>query len=209
MKHAVNLLQYPALDRQRRWRHRWTTSVAGGVVGVLLAWFYVQWEASQAQHIQQERQRLQAMLDAQKQQQQSQQKQQVQQAAWQQQVQHLQGVAQEHSAWEVLHQVLQREARVDVLQFLSLQLTQGQLVLQGRTSNLPSMNQARQRVSQDLGLELKLSSALLAAEPPAQSQPPAPAMVEFVWQGDWSALRSRSAKTIAVSSGGSAPRSVP
>jgi len=191
---TVNLLHYPALDRQRRWRHRWTTSLAGGVVGVLLAWAAVQWVASYARQIQQEQQRLQATLSAQKKQLQSLQKQQAQHKERQQQVQHLQGVAQQHKAWEVLHQALQREAREEALQLLSLQLTQGRLALHGRTSNLHSMNQARQRVSHELGIDLKLFSALVTSEPPDQSKRQASAMVEFVWQGDWPMPRSRAEK---------------
>lgn len=209
MKRAVNLLHYPALDRQRKSRHRWTTSLAGGVVGVALAWSAVQWQASHAQQIRQEQQRLQAILDAQKQQLQSRQKQQAQQGVWQQQVQHLQAVAQEHSAWEVLHQALQREAGEGSLQLLSLQLTQGRLALHGLTSNLQSMNQARQRVSHELGLDLKLSSALITAEPPAQRQPQARAMVEFVWQGDWPVPRSRTDKPSAMPSSVAASKPLP
>lgn len=197
MNFTVNLLHYPALDRQRRWRHRWTTSLAGGVVGVALAVSGVQWADSHARQIQQEQQRLQATLSAQKKQLQALQKQQIQQGAWQQQVQHLQAVAQQHKAWEVLHQALQREAREDALQLLSLQLTQGRLALHGRTSSLHSMNQARQRVSHEVGIDLKLFSALVTSEPPDQSKRQAPAMVEFVWQGDWPAPRSRSEKIAA------------
>lgn len=200
MKPALNLLNYPALDRQRKWRHRWTTSLAGGVVGVLLAWSAVQWQSSRALPIEQERQRLQTIVGAQKQQLLAQQKQQVQQVAWQQQVQHLDTVAQEHRAWEVLHQALQREAAGGALKLRSLQLTQGRLTLHGQSAGLQSMNQARERVARDLGLDLKLTSALIMAEPSAQRPPPTRARVEFVWQADWSVPRSRADKTKAMPS---------
>lgn len=170
------------------------------MVGVLLALATVQWKASHAQHIQQEHKRLQAMLAAQKKQLQSREQQQVQHGIWQQQVQHLQGVAEQHRAWELLHQALQREARAGALQLESLQLTQGRLALHGRIPHLQSMNQARQRMSHDLGLDLKLSSALTTAQPRGLDKPQAPVMVEFVWQGDWLVPRSRPEKPVAIPS---------
>lgn len=205
----MNLLNYPGLDRQRRWRHRWTTALAGAVVGVLLAWFAAQWAVSHAGQTQQELQRLQAILSAQKQQLQWVQKQQLQHGAWQQQVQHLQAIAQQHKAWEVLHQALEREAHEGGLQLLSLQFTQGRLALHGRNPNMQSMNQARQRVSRELGLDLKLVSALVMEESPGSGKPQAPAMVEFVWQGDWPISHFRSEKSVAGPSSPSASRPLP
>lgn len=207
MKYAVNLLNYPALERQRRWRHRWTTSLAGGMVGVMLAWAVLQWVDVHQEQVQQQHQRLQAMLDAQKKQRQSLQKQQAEHGVWQQQVLHLHGVAQQHKAWELLHQALQREAGEGALQLLSLQLAQGRLSLHGRTTDLQGMNQARMRISHDLGLELKLSSALILPEPSVRSPSQAPARVEFVWQGDWPLLRPQAEKTMVAPSGPMSPKS--
>lgn len=213
---AMNLLHYPALDRQRRWRHRWRTFVAGTVAGLGLAWSGVQWTVSQAPELQQAHGQIQASLQTQKQQRQHVQQEKAEHAVRQQQVGHLQQVAQQHKAWSVLHQALLHEARDGSLQLLSLQLVQERLELHGRAHSLQSMNQARQRIAQDLGVGLELSSAVLAPIAHDANQPDtlrrvqqATPTVEFVWHAGWPAIRSRAVPVTGVAQGAVAASSVP
>lgn len=194
----MNLLNYPGLDRQRRRRHRWRTALAGFLAGVVLAAAGVHEMVSRLPHLQREQQRLQSLQGTQKQQQTSLQQQQRQQGQLQEQVLHLQVVAQHHQAWEALYQALQREAQDGALQWLNLELGQDRLVLQGRAPSLSSMDQARERLSQKLGMALSLSSVLITptredvsllagAEVGAERLPP----VAFVWHADWPVLRTQ------------------
>ena len=197
---AMNLLNYPALDRQRRWRHRWWTTLAGCLVGALTAWAGVQWLEAQGVQLQQEQQRLNALLGSQKQAMQSLQKQQALHGNWQQQAQHLQRVADQHAAWEVLYRGLHREAAQGAFQLVSLQLSEDRLALHGRAKNLQDMNLARERLSQALGWVLQLSSAQFTTDTdkPGSSQVRATAgeTLEFVWQSDWPTLRNKAEKKI-------------
>lgn len=194
----MNLLNYPGLDRQRRRRHRWRTALAGFLAGVVLAVAGVHEMVSRLPRLQQEQLRLQSLQGTQKQQQTSLQEQQRQQGLLQAQVLHLQSVAQHHQAWEALYQALQREAQDGALQWLNLELGQDRLVLQGRAPSLSSMDQARERLSQKLGMALSLSSALITparedvsplagAEVGVERLP----LVAFVWHADWPVLRTQ------------------
>lgn len=195
---AMNLLNYPALDRQRRRWHRWWTSLAGGSVGVLMAWAGAQWLAAHGVQLQQEQQRLNALLGLQKQATQSLQKQQVQQANRQQQGLHMQRVADQHAAWETLHRALQREAVQGGVQLVSLQQSEDRLVLHGRANTLHDMNRARERLSQALGWALDLSSAQFTTQSDKPGSSPARSAggetLEFVWQANWPVMRAGAEK---------------
>lgn len=213
---VMNLLNYPGLDRQRRYRYRWTTALAGGLAGVVLAAGGMHWTVSRLPPMQQELQRLQALVAAQKQQKKSLEHQQAQHATWQQQALHLQHVAEQHQAWQVLHQALLREAQGGALQWLSLELNQDRLALHGRAQSLPSMNQARQRLSHMLGIPLHISSALITPAKPEMHKPSGPdagqqrlPAVEFVWHGDWPMTRTRSDKSGSLTKDAPAARPLP
>lgn len=194
---TVNLLHYPALARQRRaWHRRWT-SLAGLLVGGLVVALALHWRDDYKHHLQQELQRTQSQLSLKKQQHQAAQQRQRQREEVRQQVQHLQHVADQHRAWEVLHQTLQQEAHAGGVQFLSLQWGSGRLEMQGRAQDLQRMNQAREHLSQELRLVLDLTRAQfaanvggLSASPHAVNLSPSASVVEFAWQADWPVMRS-------------------
>lgn len=210
---TLNLLNYPGLDRQRRRFHRRWTSAAGLVVGSLLAGLLLYWSEHYKQVLQQEQQDLKAKVGTQKTQQQATEKSQLQQGQGRLQWQHLQQVAEEHKAWEALNLALQQEAGHGALQWLSLQLTQDRLELQGRAKDLQSMNQARERLSHELGGVLSLTRAQFVGDVgglnPGQARADRSAAVEFVWQMDWSVLRARHEKPVGVLSSGSSKKASP
>ena len=213
MTATLNLLNYPGLDRQRRRFHRRWTSAAGLVVGGLLAGLLLYWGDHYIQVLEQEQQHLKAKVSAQKAQQQVIEKSQLQQGQGRLQWQHLQQVAHEHKAWEALNLALQQEAGHGTLYLLSLQLTQDRLELQGRAKDLQSMNQARERLSQELRGVLSLTRAQFVGDvgglSPGQTRVERSAAVEFVWQVDGSVLRARQEKPVDVLSSGSSKRASP
>lgn len=213
---TVNLLNYPALARQRRaWHRRWT-SLAGLLVGSLVVVLGLHWRDDYKRHLQQELQRTQAQLNLQKQQHQTAQQRARQREAVRQQLEHLQQVADQHRAWEALHQALQQEANAGGLQLLSLQWVSGRLEMHGRAQDLQRMNQAREHLSQELRLVLDLTRAQFAADargpsasPQAVSLRPAAGVVEFAWQADWPVMRARREKPVGESAAQAADKALP
>lgn len=197
-----NFLQYPALARQRKSRHRWQTSLAGLVVGLASAWGLLQWGQQALADMQQERARLQKRLDDITLQQQTHHKQQALQKKWDQQALHLSQVSQQQAIWQVLHRALLQEPNLSSARFLSLQMDPDKFELQGVAPDLERMDGARQRVSRalmeassrgdvspaQLGAPvLTLRSLVLSEVRPgdAADHLPQTAGLEFVWQGAW------------------------
>ena len=99
------------------------------------------------------------------------------------------------------------------LQLLSLQLTSDRLELQGRAKDLNSMNQSRERLSQDLPWVLSLTRAQFVADGlgsnPSPVLPDRSAAVEFVWHADGLGLGARYEKPGAASPSGSSEKASP
>ena len=210
---TLNLLNYPGLDRQRRRFHRRWTLAAGVVTGSLVALLVLHWSDQYKLFLQQEQQRIKTQVSAQKLQHQAAEKSKLQQGQGHLQLQHLQQVAEQHKAWEALNRALQQEAGQGALQLLSLQLTSDRLELQGRAKDLTSMNQARERLSQDLPWVLSLNRAQFVADGrganPSETQADRLAAVEFVWHAHWPALRARPEKPGAALPSGSSEKASP
>lgn len=213
MKAALNLLNYPGLDRQRRRFHRRWTLAAGVATGSLVGFLLLHWSDPYRLFLQQEQQRLNAHVSAQKLQQQAANQSKLQQGQGQLQLQHLQQVAKQHKAWEALNRALQQEAAQGGLQLLSLQLTSDRLELQGRAKDLNSMNQSRERLSQQLPWVLSLTRAQFVADGlgsnPSPVLPDRSAAVEFVWHADGLGLGARYEKPGAASTSGSSEKASP
>ena len=59
---ALNVLHYPSLARQQKIFHRWWSSLAGLLLGGVMAWGWLQWQDLQTARLQQEQGLLQASL---------------------------------------------------------------------------------------------------------------------------------------------------
>jgi hypothetical protein len=172
-----NLLNHPGLAQQRRVFHRGWSSVAGVIVGCLLAWSVQQWQKAETLRLQLASRYLQSEWLARTQQskdqahQQSLQRLQVEQAA------HLQQIAMHQQAWMAVHERMQ-EMAVGGLRLSRLQSDTGHVAWHGEFSRFEVMAAARQSLSDQLGQNVTLKD--MTTGPASQ--------VGFVWQTTWPAL---------------------
>lgn len=172
-----NLLSHPGLAQQRRVFHRWWSSLAGVLVGCLLAWGGQQWLRAETYRAQQSHRQLQSEWLSRTQhiqevkQRQTQQRLQVEQAA------HLQQIALHQEAWMAMHERLQQLA-VGGLRLSRLQSEAGHVAWHGEFNRFEAMAAARQSLSDQLGQEVSLKD--VSTGPASQ--------VNFVWQTTWPAL---------------------
>lgn len=197
-----NFLQYPALARQHKRRHRWRTFLAGGVLGVASAWGVLHWGQATLEQMQQERAHLQKQLQETTLQQQAHQKQQALQKKWDQQALHLTQVSQQQALWQALHRVLMQEPHLSSVRFSRLQMEPDKFELHGVAPDLERMDGARERLSRAL-----MEVSVRGDETPGQVRPPVltlrslvmpevglggaadrgsqTSVLEFVWQAAW------------------------
>ena len=197
---AFNLLQYPALVSQRRRLHRRWTSLAGLVVGSLMALWWMAGVHEQRLHLEQERALLQSRMKQLQTQLATDKARHAKHTTWQQQAAHVQALKVELQAWEDLHQALLQEVGPDSVQLLRFQFDSQTLELHGQAINLQRMAQAQARLSVPLADPARdkawtLVSLLNAAG--ADNAAPS-ATQEFVWQAHWPQL---GASRVAAASG--------
>jgi len=189
---AFNLLSYPALASQRRKRHRLWTSLAGLVVGSVLAGWAAQRVQETADQSEQALRRLQAQLTAQQALWGEVQKNQLAQQKWQVQSAHLAQIQRQHALWQALHQALQHEMAPGSVQLMRLQLEAKHLELHGNARDVQRMDEVRHALSAHLAQHLPsamvLSSLVVlpstSMKVAAQAKASAPTL-EFVWQSVW------------------------
>jgi hypothetical protein len=191
---SLNLLNHPSQAHERRVFHRWWSSLAGVLVGSLLAWGWQQWQMAQTLRLQQAQHQLQVALRAGTQQAKETARQQTQQRWQTQQAAHLQQIAQHQQAWMAVHDQLQAVAEVQGLRLSRLQSDAGQMELQGEMRRFEAMADARQSLSDQLGQAITLKNVTVS---PASQ-------VSFVWQAAWSDLHSASSAPASVPAAGSA-----
>lgn len=189
---SLNLLNHPNLVQQRRVFHRWWTSLAGVLVGSLLAWGWQQWQMAQTLKLQQAQSQLQAAWRAGTHQAKVTAQQQTQQRWQSEQVAHLQQIARHQQAWVDVHDRLQEVAEVQGLRLARLHSDAGQVELHGEMSRFEAMADARQSLSDQLGQAVTLKNVTVG---PASQ-------VTFVWQAAWPALHGASSAATAASSAG-------
>ena len=187
---AFNLLQYPALVSQRRNFHRRWTSLAGLVVGGLMALWWMAGVHEQRLHLEQERALLQSRMKQLQTQLATDKARHAKHTTWQQQAAHVQALKVELQAWEDLHQALLQEVGPDSVQLLRFQLDSQTLELHGQAINLQRMAQAQARLSVPLADPARdpawtLVSLLNAA---GTDNTALRATQEFVWQAHWPQL---------------------
>ncbi len=184
---VFNLLQYPALARQRRQIHRRWTSWAGLLAGS----FAAVWLMSQVQGKQfllaQERALLVSRLKQLENQRAADKAFQARQTTWQQQDAHVQLLSAQQQRWEALHLALLRETGPDTVQLQRLQLDAQTLELHGRAKDMQRMAQARARLSSPLASSMQDATWTLVSlvNATATQGLPAPASLEFVWRTHW------------------------
>lgn len=203
MSPSWNLLSYPALDQKRRRRHRVTTTLAGLLLGALMAWItgHVMSDAlqrSQLAHVQ-----LQAQWSELSQQSRQQQQREVAAEKNRQQEQHLHWISRQHQAWSALDEGLQRQSQDASWRLSRLQLESGQLTLSGWSRDVDSLSAVRKDLSGHLFAHIPFPIA--ANDPPVELlrqtsistrvalDPKGPLEaggLEFVWESPWPGPKS-------------------
>lgn len=175
MTRSLNLLNHPGLARQQRVFHRWWSSLAGLVVGTLLAWGWQHGLATETAQLQQAQSRLQEALRARQQQAQEADRAQTR-LRWQaEQAGQLQQIAEHQQAWVRLHESLQEEARERGLRLVRLQSEAEKIELHGAMQGVDAVTEVRQSLSAQWPQPLGLTS--MTAGPAGE--------VNFVWQAQW------------------------
>ena len=146
MSLSWNLLNYPAFHQKRRRRHRITTSLAGLVVGALMAGASLFWMERSLQGLRLQQAHLQAQWDEASQHLKLEQQQAAARESSRQQTQHLRQVVQQHQAWAALNQALLSEAQEDSWRLARLQLAPGKLELSGWSRDFDALNASRHRL---------------------------------------------------------------
>lgn len=189
MRH-LNLLNHPSRAQERRVFHRWWSSLAGVLVGSLLAWGGQQWQMAQTLHLQKAQSQLQSAWLERTQQTREATRHQAQQRWQAEQVGQLQQIARHQQAWMVLHERLQEAAQEQGLRLARLHSDAGQVELQGEMSRFEAMAAAQQSLSGHLGQAVALKNVTVG---PASQ-------VSFVWQTHGTALRGAPSDATAVTS---------
>lgn len=193
-----NLLNYPALRQQRRRRHRITTSFAGLLLGLGLAWATAEAMQSALQRWRMQHVQLQAQWNERSQQLQHAKQQAVAIDQQRQQVQQLGWITRQHQAWAALNEALRSQA-ADVSWRLSrLHMESGKLELSGWSRDFDRLNATRQTLTAHLqgplsepGATRPLPGDLVlqtsVANRGAHAQDSAGQLmgVEFVWLSPW------------------------
>ena len=180
MKRSLNLLSHPGLAQQRRVFHRWWSSLAGVLVGSLLAWGWQQWQMAETLRLQQVQSQLQSTRTVRTQQAKEVARQQTQQRWQSAQVAHLQQIARHQQAWVAVHDHLHEAAEGAGLRLVRLHSDAGQMEMHGEMTRFEAMAEARQSLADQLGQTVDLKNVTVG---PASQ-------VGFVWQAAWPALRS-------------------
>jgi hypothetical protein len=172
---SLNLLNHPGQARQQKVFYRWWSSLAGLVVGILLAWVWHHGLAIETAQLHQEQSRLQEALRARQQQAQEADREQNR-LRWQaEQAGQLQQISEHQQAWVRLHESLQEEARDRGLRLVRLQSEAEKIELHGAMQGVDAVSEVRQSLSAQWPHPLGLTSMTVG---PAGE-------VNFVWQAQW------------------------
>lgn len=211
MSTSWNLLNYPALRQKRRRKHRISSSIAGLLLGLGLAWATVQAMQSALQRWRMQHVQLQAQWNERSQQLQHAQQQAVAIDQQRQQVQQLGGITRQHQAWAALDEALRRQA-ADVSWRLSrLHMESGKLELSGWSRDFDRLNATRQTFTAHLqdplsepGATRPLPGDLVrqtsVATRGAHAQDSAEQVmgIEFVWLSPWPVFKPLNASARPV-----------
>ncbi len=175
MTRSLNLLNHPGQARQQKVFYRWWSSLAGLVVGILLAWVWHHGLAIETAQLHQEQSRLQEALRARQQQAQEADRAQTW-LRWQaEQAGQLQQIVDHQQAWMRLHESLQEEAQDRGLRLVRLQSEAEKIELHGTVQGFNAESEVRQSLSAQWPHPLGLTSMTVG---PAGE-------VNFVWHAHW------------------------
>lgn len=191
MNTAFNLLNYPIQARERRLRWRVVSSLAGWLMGMLLAgmaWYALQLErdALRAEH-----DRLQAHSAQRRAQAGDEQTRQEALATAQAQQELLTRVQQHQQAWVRLYKAVEQEARLGGWVLERLHVEGDRLVLQGRVREARGLAASQVRMSEALRIPLTWVSLVAG---PAELNDRHQSEQVFVWQGAWPALSTSASR---------------
>lgn len=189
--HTFNLLHYPSLARQQKLFHHWWTSIAGVLLGGMVAWGWLQWQDIQTQSLQQTQSLLQASLVARKQQSKEAALGQTQSRLQTAQLLQLAQIAQHQQVWLSLHDLLQTQVRRHGVQLNRLQSDAEKTELHGTAAHVSALTEAQQSLSDQLEHPLSLVSITTGAH----------AGVDFVWQTYLPAVQGASTPLLSRPSG--------
>jgi len=187
---AFNLLQYPALARQRRRVHRRWTFLAGLLVGGSAAFLWMAQIQEKRQLLELESALLEARLKYLQNRLVADKARLAEQKTWQQQAAHVQALKVELKAWEAFYQALLQEAGPDSVQLLRLQLDAQTLELHGQAIDVQRMALAHARLPVPMVDAAQSSAWTLVSLMNASGvdNSALPTTQEFVWQAHWPQL---------------------
>lgn len=177
-----NLLHYPTLDRQQRWRRQWRMAGVGAGMGAALAGSVLTVWAWQLDSLRDQTRELQGQLAehkrlAQERQQRLAKNQEIQKVSAQ-----LEQLQAHQQAWSLLHSGLVEVASGDGLRLQRLQIEAGRIDLQGHAPQANAIGHVAQRLSERWGVPLNMQS--LEAHTAGEGVQG----VNFSWQASWAAL---------------------
>lgn len=214
MSQSWNLLNYPTLHQQRRRRQRVITTLAGLVVGALMAAATLNWLEGSLQLLRMQHAQLQAQWLQVSQQLKREQQQVAARDAHRQQALFLQQITQQHQAWDALYEVLLSQVDHASWRLSRLQLESGKLELVGWSRDFEHLNATRGKLMTHLQSQLPepLPSSVAAQDlvrqtsvvsrvDPGHGGALDAVGVEFVWASRWPLLQSSSPPAQKTASG--------
>lgn len=184
MSAGFNLLRYPVLARQQRWRDR-TWGFLGGVLGsTVLSWLCFQWLIMDTDNLGHELQAMKAQLARQQAQAQVAQSQAAQQQSRKGHAHLLVQLQTQQQALTQLHAVLQSDISRSGLTVQRLQIEPDKVILHAQAPDARTISQAGQNLSQRLAIPLSVGSLSEVSGGSEQTPNRAP-VVAVVWQGPW------------------------
>ena len=172
---SLNLLNHPGLAHQQKVFHRVWSSLAGLVVGTLLAWGWQHGLAIETQRLQHEQTRWQQAVRARQQQAQAAAREQMRLSGQAEQAGQLQKIAEHQQVWVSLHESLQQEAQDRGLSLQRLQSDAEKIELHGTVQRIDAVSEVRQSLSAQWPQPLTLTS--LTAGPAGE--------LHVVWHAHW------------------------
>lgn len=178
-----NLLRFPTLERQQKWRQQWQTAGLGALLGALLAAGGLAVQSFQMDPLVSQTQALRSQLDERQRWAQTRQQQQAQNQLIRQQLTQLEKLQSQQQAWVLLHAGLQEVLPHQGIRLQRLQAEAGRLDLQGQAANAQAVGSGAQKLAERWGIPLNLQS--LEADGTVQGS----STLSLAWQAPWPALQ--------------------
>jgi hypothetical protein len=214
MSQSWNLLNYPTLHQQRRRRHRAITTLAGLVVGALLAAATLKGLEGSLQHLRLQQAQLQAQWLKVSQERKREQQQVAAREAHRQQALFLQQITQQHQAWAALYEVMLSQVDHAAWRLSRLQLESGKLELVGWSRDFEHLNATRGKLMTHLQShlpeplpsslapqDLVRQTSVVSRVDPGHGGALDAKGVEFVWVSRWPVLQPSSPPAQKTGSG--------